>query len=144
MNAPSSASFLGVALTRSLLVVTPPPTATPHHSPHLANMEQEPPTPPHFPYMASLNLPYLSRLIDSPIAHDPAWPAMSTKLPLDIPKFKGQETKDLANHIMSFHVSCSSNNIIEDLVHLCLFQRTLMGSSTRRYVKEQNETYDTF
>ena len=40
-----------------------------------------PPTPPQIPYLASLNIPDLSKLMNDPILHDPTWPAMPTKLP---------------------------------------------------------------
>ena len=39
--------------------------------------------------MAGLNIPDLAKLINDPIHHDLAWPAMPTKFPLDIPKFAG-------------------------------------------------------
>ena len=87
---PLLASFLGASLTRSLLVGTPPPNATTHHLPDNATMAQAPPPLPLFPYMVDLNFPNLSKLINDPIAHDPAWHAMVTKLPSDIPKFEGK------------------------------------------------------
>ena len=45
------------------------------------------PTQPRIPFLATLNLPDLSRLKNDPISHIPAWMAVPTKLPLDIPKF---------------------------------------------------------
>jgi hypothetical protein len=42
------------------------------------------------PYLASLNIPDLSKLMNDPIFHDPTWPNMPTKLPLGIPKFEGK------------------------------------------------------
>jgi len=33
------------------------------------------------PYLASLNIPYLTKLTNDPILHDPTWPNMPTKLP---------------------------------------------------------------
>jgi hypothetical protein len=52
-----------------------------------------PPPPLHMPYLASLNIPDLSKLTNDPILHDPTWPAMPTKLPSDIPKFEGKAGK---------------------------------------------------
>lgn len=69
---------------------------------------------------------------------------MLTNLPSNIPNFQGQVEKDPSNHIMSLHIWHSSNNIIEDSVHLCLFQQTLMGPVARWYVNEPNVTYGTF
>ena len=59
-------------------------TATNHHTPQITTHCQYDLStlpPPRFPYMSSLNFPYLSKLINNPIAHDPSRPAMLTKLP---------------------------------------------------------------
>ena len=74
-----------------------------------------------FPYMANLNFPDLSQLIKDPIAHDPSWLVIPTKLPSHIPKFEGKVEKNPSNHILSFPLYFSSNSIIEYSVHLCLF-----------------------
>jgi hypothetical protein len=50
-------------------------------------------TPPSMPYLASLNIPDLTKLMNDPILHDPTWPNMPTKLPSDIPKFEGKPEK---------------------------------------------------
>jgi len=55
------------------------------------------------------------------ILHHPTVPNIPTKLPFDILKFEGKLGEDPANHIMHFHLWCSSNNIMEDLVYLGLF-----------------------
>lgn len=39
------------------------------------------------PFMATLHLPNLLRLLNDPICHNPRWPPMPTKLPSDILKF---------------------------------------------------------
>ena len=33
-----------------------------------------------------------------------------------IQKFKGKQEEDLGNHVMTFHLWCSSNNIIENII----------------------------
>jgi hypothetical protein len=73
------------------------------------------------PYLASLNVPDLTKLTNDPILHDPTWPAMPTKLPSDIPKFEGKAGDDPANHVMTFHLWCSSNSIMDDSIRLRLF-----------------------
>jgi hypothetical protein len=103
-----------------------------------------PPPPLHMPYLASLNIPNLSKLTNDPILHDPTWPAMPTKLPSDIPKFEGKAGEDPANHIMTFHLWFSSNNIMDDSIHLRLFQCTLTGPSTKWYVDEKSGSHVTF
>jgi hypothetical protein len=39
------------------------------------------------PFLATLDLPDLSRLTNDPIFHSLVWPAIPAKLPSDIPKF---------------------------------------------------------
>ena len=73
------------------------------------------------PFMASLNLPDLAWLTNDPICHHPQWPPIPTKLPSDISKFEGKVGEDPQNHIMSFHLWCSSNSIVDNSVQLSLF-----------------------
>jgi hypothetical protein len=103
-----------------------------------------PPPPPPMPYLVSLNIPDLSKLTNDPILHDPTWPNMPTKLPSDIPKFEGKLGEDPANHVMTFHLWFSSNNIMDDSIYLRLFQRTLTGPSTKWYVDEKSGSHVTF
>jgi hypothetical protein len=100
--------------------------------------------PPHMPYLASLNIPDLTKITNDPIFHNPTWPAMPTKLPSDIPKFEGKAGDDPSNHIMKFHLWCSSNNIMDDSIRLRLFQRTLTGPFAKWYVEEKSESHATF
>jgi hypothetical protein len=103
-----------------------------------------PPPPLQMPYLASLNIPDLTKLTNDPILHDPTWPAMPTKLPSDIPKFEGKAGDDPANHVMTFHLWCSSNSIMDDSIRLRLFQRTLTGPSAKWYVEEKSGSHATF
>jgi hypothetical protein len=64
---------------------------------------------PKLPFLVTLHLPDLSRLLNDPICHDPRWPPMPTKLPSDIPKFEAKPNKDLGDHVTTFHLLCSSN-----------------------------------
>jgi hypothetical protein len=96
------------------------------------------------PYLASLNIPDLSKLIKDSILHDTTWLAMPTKLPLDIPKFEGKAGDDPTNHVVTFHLWCFSNNIMDDSIQLRLFQRTLTGPSTKWYVDEKSWSHTTF
>jgi hypothetical protein len=96
------------------------------------------------PYLASLNIPDLTKLTNDPILHDPRWPAMPTKLPSDILKFEGKAGDEPANHVMTFHLWCSSNNIMDDSIRLRLFQRTLTSPSAKWYVEEKLGSHTTF
>ena len=83
------------------------------------------PTQPRFPFLTTLNLPDLSRLMNDPVSHDPSWSNVPTKLPSDIPKFEGKPGEYPSEHVTTFHLWCSSNSLHDDSIHLSLFQRTL-------------------
>ena len=90
---------------------------------------------PRLPFLAMLNLPDLSRLINDPVSHDPAWLTVPNKLPLDIPKFEGKAREDLSEHVITFHLWCSSNSLHDDSICLMLFQRTLIGPTVKWYIE---------
>jgi hypothetical protein len=87
------------------------------------------------PFLATLDLPDLSRLTNDPIYHSSVWPAIPAKLPSDIPKFDGKSGEDPNNHVMTFHLWCSSNSLMDDSIRLRLFQRTLTGSAAKWYIE---------
>jgi hypothetical protein len=87
------------------------------------------------PFIATLDLPDLSRILNDPIRHSPQWPAIPAKLPSDIPKFDGKAGEDPNNHVMTFHLWCSSNSLMDDSIRLRLFQRTLTGSAAKWYIE---------
>ena len=87
------------------------------------------------PFLANLDLPDLSKLINDPIRHNPSWPPIPVKLPLDIPKFDGKQGDDPKNHFMTFHLWCSLNFLMDDLVCLRLFQWTLTGTAVKWYIE---------
>jgi hypothetical protein len=74
------------------------------------------------PFLVTLDLPDLSRLTNDPISHSPVWPVIPAKLPSDIPKFDGNPGEDPNNHVMTFHLWCSSNSVMDDSIRLRLFQ----------------------
>ena len=69
------------------------------------------PVRPKLPFLATLNLLDLSKLIYDPMRHDPSWPPIPTKLPSDIPKFEGKFGEDPGAHATTFHLWCSSNSL---------------------------------
>jgi hypothetical protein len=87
------------------------------------------------PFLATLDLPDLSRILNDPIRHSPQWPAIPAKLPSDIPKFDGKAGEDPNNHVMTFHLWCSSNSLMDDSIRLRLFQRTLTGAAAKWYIE---------
>jgi hypothetical protein len=59
------------------------------------------------PFLATLNLPDLSRLMNDHVCHDPTWPPIPTKLLSDIPKFEGKTGENPGDHVTNFHLWCS-------------------------------------
>ena len=90
---------------------------------------------PRLPFLATLNLPDLSRLKNDPVSHDPAWSAVPTKLPSDIPKFEGKPGEDPSEHVTTLHLWCSSNFLHHDSIRLRLFQRALTGPAVKWYIE---------
>jgi len=88
-----------------------------------------------FPFLATLDLPDLSRILNDPICHSPQWPAIPAKLRSNIPKFDGKLGEDPNNHVMTFHLWCSSNSLMDDSIRLRLFQRTLTGFAAKWYIE---------
>jgi hypothetical protein len=87
------------------------------------------------PFLATLYLPDQSCLTNDPIQHAPFWPAIPAKLPSDILKFDEKPGEDPNNHVMNFHLWCSSNSLMDDSICLRLFQRTLTGATTKWYIE---------
>ena len=82
---------------------------------------------------------YLSMLINDPIQHNPSWPPILVKLPSYIPKFDGKQGDDPKNHVMTFHLWCSSNSL-----RLRLFQRTLTGTAAKWYIELPQHSFVDF
>jgi hypothetical protein len=78
------------------------------------------------------------------VNHDPSWPPIPTKIPLDILKFEGKTIEDPGDHVTNFHLWCSSNSLNDDSIHLILFQRTLTGVAVNWYIELPRGTYENF
>jgi len=57
-------------------------------------------------FLATLELPNVSRLTNDPILHSPYWPLVPTKILGDCPKFEGKSGEDPQAHIMTYHLWC--------------------------------------
>ena len=73
---------------------------------------------PRLPFLAMLNQSNLSRLSNAPVYHDPTWTVVISKIPSDIPKFKGKSGEDPSENVTTFHLWCSSNSLNHDSVRL--------------------------
>jgi hypothetical protein len=61
---------------------------------------------PRLPFLAMLNLPELSKLMNYTVSHDPTCSPIPTKLPSDILKFEGKNGEDPGDHVTTFHLWC--------------------------------------
>jgi hypothetical protein len=59
---------------------------------------------PRLPFLATLNLLDLSKLMNDPVSHDPRWPLVPTKLPSEILNFEGNNGEDPSDHVTTFHL----------------------------------------
>lgn len=88
-----------------------------------------------FTFIATLDFLDLSRLTNDPLLYLPFWTTILTNLPIDIPKFEGKSGKDPSNHVMTYHIQCTSNLLINDSIRLRLFQWILTSLKTKWYVE---------
>lgn len=96
------------------------------------------------PFLATLELPDVSRLTNDPILHSLYWPLMLSKILSDCPKFDGKAKEDPQAHVMTYHLWCSLNSYMDDSIHLRLFQQTLMGTATKWYIELPRSTFHDF
>jgi hypothetical protein len=124
LNLPGSLHYMQISYGLIGLPMGLPPQI--HQYPHVNRQ---------LPFVATQDLPDLSRILNDPIHHSPQWPAIPTKLPSNIPKFDGKLGEDPNIHVMTFHLWCSSKSLMDDSIHLRLFQRTLTVSTTMWYIE---------
>jgi hypothetical protein len=105
------------------------PTRLPPQSHQYPQVNQQ------LPFLTTLDLLYLSRILNDPIHHSPQWLVIPAKLPSDIPKFDDKAGEDPNNHVMTFHLWCSSNLLMDDSIRLHLFQQALTGSAMKWYIE---------
>lgn len=86
-------------------------------------------------FLATLELHDLSKLTNDPVQHHFSWPSIPMKIPTNISKFDGKIGEDPSNHAMTYHIWCSSNSLMDDCIHLHIFQHTLIHSTSKWYVE---------
>ena len=96
------------------------------------------------PFLVTLELPNLSKLMNDPIRHHFAWPPVSVKIPIDIPKFDGKTWEDPSNHITTYHLWCISNSFLDDSTKLQLFPRTLTSNTTKWFIELPSASFFDF
>jgi hypothetical protein len=99
---------------------------------------------PSYHFLETLHLLDLKRLLNDPICHDPHWPPMHTKLPLNIPKFEAKPNEDPGDHVTTFHLLCLSKYLRDDSIQFHLFQHTLIRSAAKWYIEFDHSRYSSF
>jgi hypothetical protein len=102
-NIPGSSHYMQTAYGPTGLTTGLPPQS--HQYPHVNRK---------LPFLATLYLHYLLRILNDLICHSPQWPSIPAKPPSDIPKFNGKLGEDPKNHVLNFHLWCSSNSLMDD------------------------------
>ena len=87
------------------------------------------------PFLATLELPDLSKITNDPILHHPTWPLVPVKISTDIVKFDGKTGDDAAFHITTYHLWCVSNSMLDDSIKLHLFPRTLTRNAAKWFIE---------
>jgi hypothetical protein len=105
---------------------------------------QNPFAPTKLPFLATLDLPDLSKLTNDPIWHHLAWPPVPVKIPTDIPKFDGKTGENPTNHITTYHLWCVSNSFLDDSIKLWLFPRTLIGNTAKWFIELPSAIFSDF
>jgi hypothetical protein len=98
----------------------------------------------HLPFLAMINLPYLSRLMNDPMSHYPTWPPIPASLPSDMLKFEGNTGEEPGDDVTTFHLWCSLNSLNDDSIPLILFQHTLPRVVAKWYIELPGGAYKTF
>ena len=96
---------------------------------------------PRLPFLATLNLPDLSKLTNDPVSHASMWPVVPAKLPSDILKFEVKSGEDPGEHVTNLHLWCSSNSLNHDSVCLRLFQCPLTRPVVKWFIEFLRGTY---
>jgi hypothetical protein len=97
-----------------------------------------------FPFLATLDFPNLLYFTNEIISHKHSWLVIHVKLPSDMPKFNGNLGEYPSTHIMTYHLWCSSNSLMDDRVRLCIFQRSMTGSATKWYIDLKSASFNNF
>jgi hypothetical protein len=69
---------------------------------------------------------------------------MPAEIPLDMDKFDGKMGEYPSTHIMTYHLWCSSNSLMDDTVRLRIFLRSLTESATKWYIELQGASFKNF
>ena len=91
-----------------------------------------------------MNLPHLSHMTNDIVLHMNGWPTIPTNPPSNIPKSDGRPGDDPSNQVMTFHLWCSSNSLVDDSIRLRLFQQTLTGTTAKWYIELPHNTFTYF
>jgi hypothetical protein len=86
----------------------------------------------------------MPHLTNDPIQHASFWPDIPAKLPSDNLKFNGKPREDPNNHVITFHLWCSSNSLMDDSICLILFHTTITGVAAKWYIEFARKSFVDF
>ena len=66
------------------------------------------------------------------------------KLRSEILNFDGKHGDDTKNHVMTFHLWCSSNSLMDESIRLRLFQHTLTSMAAKWYIELPQHSFVDF
>jgi hypothetical protein len=95
-------------------------------------------------FLATLELPNLSRPTNEPIMHNPTCPLVLIKISTDVPKFDGKMGEDPATHITTYHIWCVSNSLMYDNICLHIFSRTLTRNVSKWFIELPIASFNNF
>ena len=78
------------------------------------------------------------------VCHDPSWPLVPKKIPLNIPKFEGKTSEDSGDHVTIFLLWLYSNYLNDASIHLTIFQHMFTGVATKWYIEFPSSSYRCF
>jgi hypothetical protein len=96
------------------------------------------------PFLSTLYLPGLSHLRNDLIQHALFWSPIPTKLLYDIPKFNKKPGEYPNNHVITFHLWCYSNSLMDGSIRLIILQITLIGLEEKWYIELPRNSFVDF
>jgi hypothetical protein len=96
------------------------------------------------PFLVTSDLIDLSCFTNNPILHNQLCLNIPIKLPYNIPKFNGNPKEGPLMHIMTYHLWCLHNSLMDDITRLHIIYRTLTRSVVIWYIELKGTSYNRF
>jgi hypothetical protein len=99
---------------------------------------------PQLHFLEMLKFPYFFKLMNDMVCHNPNWPPILTKIPLEIPKLEGKEVEDLGDHVMKLRLWFFFKSPMDDYTRPILFQCTFTMVFAKWYIKLHGSSFHNF